>query len=107
MDETRQEENAAAEPAAAEQAQTVNKEKKVKFFTTRTMAVLAVLTAVGYGLSWLEFPLFPAAPFLKLDFSTFATLFGGYMFGPVGALVIEGIKQLIIWGTKSSTGGVG
>lgn len=107
MDETRQDENAAAEPAAAEQTQTVNKEKKVKFFTTRTMAVLAVLTAVGYGLSWLEFPLFPAAPFLKLDFSTFATLFGGYMFGPVGALVIEGIKQLIIWGTKSSTGGAG
>ncbi len=78
-----------------------------KFFTTRTIATLAMLTALGYGLSWLEFPLFPAASFLKLDFSTFVTLFGGYMFGPLGAVVIEGIKQLLIWGTKSSTGGVG
>ena len=78
-----------------------------RFFTTRTIATLAMLTALGYGLSWLEFPLFPAAPFLKLDFSTFVTLFGGYMFGPLGAIVIEGIKQLLIWGTKSTTGGVG
>ena len=69
-----------------------------KFFTTRTIATLAMLTALGYGLSWLEFPLFPAASFLQLDFSTFVTLFGGYMFGPLGAVVIEGIKQLLIWG---------
>lgn len=78
-----------------------------KFFNTRTIVTLAMLTAIGYGLSWLEFPIFPAAPFLKLDFSTFATLFGGYMFGLPGAIVIEGVKQLLIWGTKSSTGGVG
>ena len=78
-----------------------------KFFNTRTIVTIAMLTAIGYGLSWLEFPIFPAAPFLKLDFSTFATLFGGYMFGPVGAIVIEGIKQLLIWGTKSTTAGVG
>lgn len=78
-----------------------------KFFSTRTIVTLAMLTAIGYGLSWLEFPIFPAAPFLKLDFSTFATLFGGYMFGLPGAIVIEGVKQLLIWGTKSSTGGVG
>ena len=78
-----------------------------KFFSTRTIVTLAMLTAIGYGLSWLEFPIFPAAPFLKLDFSTFATLFGGYLFGLPGAIVIEGVKQLLIWGTKSSTGGVG
>ena len=78
-----------------------------KFFNTRTIVTLAMLTAIGYGLSWLEFPIFPAAPFLKLDFSTFATLFGSYMFGLPGAIVIEGVKQLLIWGTKSSTGGVG
>lgn len=80
---------------------------KNKFFNTRTIVTIAMLTVIGYALSYLEFPIFPAAPFLKLDFSTFATLFGGYMFGFPGALIIEGIKQLLIWGTKSSTGGVG
>ncbi len=80
---------------------------KNKFFNTRTIVTVAMLTVIGYALSYLEFPIFPAAPFLKLDFSTFATLFGGYMFGFPGALIIEGIKQLLIWGTKSTTGGVG
>lgn len=80
---------------------------KTKFFNTRTIVTLAMLTAIGYGLSWLEFPIFPPAPFLKLDFSTFVTLFGGYMFGFPGAVIIEGLKQLLIWGTKSSTAGVG
>ena len=78
-----------------------------KFFDTRKIVTIAMLTAIGYGLSWLEFPIFPAAPFLKLDFSTFATLFGGYLFGFPAAVIIEGIKQLMIWGTKSSTAGVG
>ena len=80
---------------------------KSKYLNTRTIVTVAMLTAVGYGLSWLEFPIFPAAPFLKLDFSTFATLFGGYMFGFPAAVIIEGIKQLLIFATKSSTGGVG
>ena len=80
---------------------------KVNFFTTRNMVALAMLTAIGYALSWLEFPIFPPAPFLKLDFSNVPTMLGGYMFGFPGAIIIEGIKQLIIWPTKSSTGGVG
>lgn len=80
---------------------------KNRWLSTRGIVITATLTAIGYGLSWLEFPLFPAAPFLKLDFSTFTTLFGGYMFGFPAAIVIEGLKQLLIWGTKSSTGGVG
>ena len=80
---------------------------KNRWLSTRGIVLAATLTAIGYGLSWLEFPLFPAAPFLKLDFSTFVTLFGGYMFGFPAAVVIEGLKQLLIWGTKSSTGGVG
>lgn len=80
---------------------------KNRWLSTRGMAITATLTAIGYGLSWLEFPLFPAAPFLKLDFSSFVTLFGGFMFGFPAAAIIELLKQLLIWGTKSTTGGVG
>lgn len=80
---------------------------KEKFFSTKTMVTLAMLTAIGYALSWLEFPIFPPAPFLKLDFSNVATMLGGYLYGAPGAIIIEAIKQLIIWPSKSSTGGVG
>ena len=69
--------------------------------------MLAMLAAIGYGLSWLEFAIFPAAGFLKLDFSNVATLLGGYMFGPAGVVVIEGVKQLLNLATKTTTAGVG
>lgn len=78
-----------------------------KLASTRALVMLAMLTAIGFALSYLEFPIFPAADFLKLDFSAFTTLFGGYMFGPVGAIIIEGIKQLLIFATHSTTAGVG
>ena len=80
---------------------------KNKFFSTKTMASLALFTALGYGLSFLEFPIFPATPFLKLDFTNVVTLLAGYMFGAVGAFVVELCKQLLIFLTHSDTAGVG
>ncbi len=80
---------------------------KNKLFSTRSVVIMAMLTAVGYGLSWIEFPIFPATPFLQLDFSTFPTLFGGYMLGFPAALIIEGLKQVLWLLTHSSTAGVG
>lgn len=78
-----------------------------KYISTQKIVTVAMLAALGFGLSWLEFPIFPAAPFLKLDFSTIATMLGGYIYGPISAIVIEGVKQLLCFFTKSSTGGVG
>ncbi|MBO5215784.1 MAG: ECF transporter S component [Clostridia bacterium] len=80
---------------------------KNKFFSTKTMASLALFTALGYGLSFLEFPIFPATPFLKLDFTNVVTLLAGYMFGVGGAFVVELCKQLLIFLTHSDTAGVG
>lgn len=78
-----------------------------EFFTTKNLATLAMFAALGYGLSWLEFPIFPPAPFLKLDFSNTATMLAAYVSGPVGGVIVELVKQLMCWWTKSSTGGVG
>ncbi len=78
-----------------------------QYFTSKRITTLALMVALGYGLSWLEFPLFPAAPFLKLDFSNVPTLLSAYILGPIGAIVVEGIKQLLIFLTHSDTGGVG
>ncbi len=80
---------------------------KGKFFTTKTLVTLAMLTAMGYALSFLEFPIFPATPFLKLDFTNVITLLAGYMTGIVGAFVVELVKQVLIFLTHSDTAGVG
>ena len=77
-----------------------------RYFTAQRIATLAMLTAIGYALSWLEFSVFPPASFLKFDFSNVATMLGAYMLGPVGAIVIEGVKQALCLITSTS-GGVG
>ncbi len=74
---------------------------------TKRIVVSAMLAALGFALSFLEFALFPAAPFLKLDLSNVCTLLGGFLFGPAYAVVIELAKQLLCFAAKSSTGGIG
>lgn len=78
-----------------------------KFFCTKTIVGLAVFSALSFVISFLEFPIFPAASFLKLDFSAVFTLLGGYIFGPVGGVIICGVKELLCFLIKSSTGGIG
>ena len=81
--------------------------KREGFFTTKTLTTLAIFTALGYGLSWFEFPIFPPAPFLKLDFSSVVTLLAGYMYGICGSAIVEGIKQILVFLSHSDTAGVG
>ena len=42
--------------------------KKLEF-NGKTIAKLGIFTALSFVLTYLEFPIFPAANFLKLDFS--------------------------------------
>ncbi len=74
---------------------------------TKMLAGSAVFAALAYLVSFLEFPLFPAVSFLKLDFSNVFTLLGGFMFGPVAGVAISAVKEFLCFLTKSSTGGVG
>ena len=43
----------------------------------------------------LEFPVFPAVSFLKLDLANVFVLLGGFMYGPVAAVVISAVKELL------------
>ena len=70
------------------------------------LAKIAMMAALSFGISLLEFPLFPAAPFLKLDFSSFVPLIGGFALGPVAGVIISLVKEALCV-IKSSTGGVG
>ena len=74
---------------------------------TKKLVTTAMFSALAYALSYLEFPLFPAAPFLKLDFSAVFIVLVGFLFGPISGVSACAVKELLCFLTKSSTGGVG
>ncbi|WP_338488736.1 ECF transporter S component [Ruoffia tabacinasalis] len=61
----------------------------------RTMMLLAILGAWGVILRFFDFPILPAAPFLKIDFSDLAVLVGMLIHGPVGIVVVAFIRDTI------------
>ena len=79
-----------------------------KLFSTRMLAGTAIFAALSYGVSFLEFSLFPASAvaFLKLDFSNVFIMLAGFMYGPISALMVGVIKELLCL-IGSSTFGVG
>lgn len=78
-----------------------------KISSTKKIVFTAMLSAMAYAISFLEFPIFPATTFLELDFSAVFILLVGFMFGIFYGIGACAIKELICFITKSSTGGVG
>lgn len=78
MDKEIKEENATGEKK--EETKSGKKETKSPF-TAKKLALIAAFTALAFGASFLDFPVFPAAPFLKLDFSFAIMLIAAYMLG--------------------------
>lgn len=80
-----------------------------KKFTTRYFVVTAMLSAVGFVLMFLEFPLPMLIPaFIKMDLSDLPALIGAFSMGPLSGVLISLIKNIlnvIIHGT--TTGCVG
>ena len=54
-----------------------------------------MLSAVALVLMLLEFPLLPAAPYLKMDFSDVPAVLAGVLFGPVYGVLTELLKNLL------------
>jgi len=61
----------------------------------RRIAACAILTAMAVLLMYLEVPLPFMPPFLKFDFAELPVLIGAFALGPVWAIVIELLKNLI------------
>lgn len=78
MDKEIKEENATGEKK--EETKSGKKEAKSPF-TAKKLALIAAFTALAFGASFLDFPIFPAAPFLKLDFTFAIMLIAAYMLG--------------------------
>ena len=75
-------------------------------FSATHIAYMALFTALAFVVTFLEFPIFPITPYLKLDFANVFFMIEGFIFGPVEAVISIGIKELLCL-MKSSSGGVG
>ena len=82
-------------------------EAKKEVSVTKKLAGTGVFAALAFVVSFLEFPIFPAASFLKLDFSLVFVLLAGFIFGPVSGIGVSAVKELLRFAAGSSTGGVG
>lgn len=75
-------------------------------FSARRIALMAAFVALAYAVSLLDFPIFPAVPFLKLDFGNVFILLIAFLLGPVEGVIVCVLKEsLRILG--SGSGGVG
>ena len=69
--------------------------KKTKLFTLRNMTKIAILTAISAVIMLFEFPLPFAPSFYELDLSEAVILMGGFAMGPMAAVMMELLKNLL------------
>lgn len=67
----------------------------------------ALLLAIAFVFTYFEFPIIPAVPWLKLDFSMVPLLLGALALGPGAGVLLTFLLQVLLFMTKSTTGGVG
>lgn len=77
-----------------------------KKMSVRDLTTMAILAAIAAILFMLEFVVFPAVPFYKLDFSNLPVLLGAFAMGPVQGVLILAIKA-VLGLLHSTSGGVG
>lgn len=79
----------------------------MKSSPTKILAGTGIFSALAFLISYLEFPIFPAVPFLKLDFSMVFILLAGFVFGPVSGVCACALKELFRFIFGSGTFGIG
>ncbi|WP_423189528.1 ECF transporter S component [Alkalibacterium sp. f15] len=67
---------------------------------TKKLVGVAMLASLAWVISLLSFPVLPGSPFLKVDFSDLAVLFGMYVYGPVAGITIAFIRSLLSYAQK-------
>lgn len=69
-------------------------QKAQKRINTRSLVIIAVFAALASILFMLDFPMFPAVPFYKLDFSNLPVMLVTFSIGPIEGLLTLLIKDL-------------
>ena len=81
---------------------------KTKSLNTNRFIKLSLLSAIAVILMYIDFPVIPIFPWLKIDLSDVPALMGAFAFGPLAGVIIELMKNLLILIIKGTgTGFVG
>ena len=64
-----------------------------KHFSTKRIVLMAVFVALSYVVSLFDFPIFPAVPFLKLDFGNVFILLIAFLLGPMEGVIVCVLKE--------------
>lgn len=62
---------------------------------TKQLVTMALMCAIGVALSFIEIPLFPAAPWLKYDPSAVPAMVCGFAYGPGAGIAVGFIGALV------------
>lgn len=73
--------------------------------THKTVGI-AILASLAWIISMFSFPILPASSFLKIDFSDLPILFGMYVYGPAGGIIIAFIRSLLSFVQKGGEAGL-
>ena len=74
--------------------------------SAKRLAFMAIFVALSYAVSFWEIPLFPATPYLKLDFGNVFILLVSFLLGPVEGIIVCALKECLRM-LGSSSGCVG
>ena len=81
---------------------------KTKTLNTNRFIKLSLLSAIAVILMYIDFPVIPIFPWLKIDLSDVPALMGAFAFCPLAGVIIELMKNLLILIVKGTgTGFVG
>ena len=69
---------------------------KAKTLNTNRFIKLSLLSAIAVILMYIDFPVIPIFPWLKIDLSDVPALMGAFAFGPLAGVIIELMKNLLI-----------
>ncbi|OTA29996.1 ECF transporter S component [Alloscardovia macacae] len=64
------------------------------YWSSQRIAIYALFTTLAIVLSFVQIPIFPAAPFLKYDPSGIVVLLAGFAYGPLAAIIISVLSSL-------------
>ncbi|MDF2946975.1 MAG: riboflavin transporter FmnP [Bacillales bacterium] len=68
----------------------MNRNKK-----TKKLVQLSMLSAIAYILMLFSFSILPSSPYLKVDFSEIPVLIAAFIFGPLGGILVELLKNIL------------
>lgn len=71
--------------------------RNTNIWSTRQLVTMALMTAIGVLLSFIEFPLLPGVAWLKFDASNMPAMVAGFAYGPGGGVAV-GIVTAILHG---------